>query len=791
MIRNYFRIAWRNIQKNKLFSAINIIGLALSLACCLAIALYVYTELSHDRFHKNKDSIYRITERQNQAGEFYNTAMTPGPLSDALKKDFPEIVNTIRFGNWSGILKNGMNTFEEPEILYAENSLFSMFNFKVILGNPSKALNNPDDIVITESIANKFFGKDWRSSTAILGQTFQLNKKDNFRLVAVVEDVPEFSSIEFKVLLPIQHLFNTDEWAYRWGSNNFHTYIQIKPGTDFAAFGKKIKSQLIKYNPKTEDLLFLQPLSQQYLYSDFAFNTDWGKRSDIKYIKIFSWVGILLLIITCVNFINLSTARAIKRSLEVGVRKVTGASRPQLIFQFLTESIVLSVLAGAFGMIILQMLRPFIKELTGVSIDAGLNSWFILPLFIVITVVLGAIAGLYPALVLSAFNPIKVFRNSISKLSGKGFRKVLVVLQFVISIALITTTFFMYRQLKYVQQRDLGFDKEQLLTIRLGGELRNKSSLYKKEIDELSFVQASSAATVTLINVDNSGSLEWEGMQPGDNFLITQANIDPSFLPTLKIQLMSGTNFSTQKTNDTTNYILNESAVKRMGYTLQSAIGKSVNFWGAKGHVIGVVKDFNYKPLKAVIDPFIFRYQPEDRYFNLLVKTVPGKTEEAILQMEKIYKKYEADYPFQFSFVNEEINRLYLEDRRSMNIIFLFACLTIFVGCLGLFGLTVFATETRIKEIGIRKVLGANMGSLIKLLSKDFIKLVIFASVLAVPVAWIATNKWLQDYVYRIKLDWWIFLITAVLTITVAFLTVCIHAMKVATGNPSESLRAE
>ena len=510
MLRNYFKIAWRNIRKNKLFSSINIIGLALSMACCLAIALYVYTELSHDSFHKNRDQIYRIVEKQDQAGTLYNVAVTPGPLTDALKTDFPEIVNTIRFGKWFGLLRNTNDSYEVKDLMYTENSIFSMFSFKVLLWNPTTALKSPNDIVISESVAARFYGKNWKSNPAILGQILQLSENEQFKVAAVVEDVKELSSIKFDVLLPIQHLFDSDKWSYQWGSNNFHSYIQLKPGTDVAAFEKKLEKQLIKYNPKTSDLLLLQPLAKQYLYSHFDFNTDWGKRSDIKYIKIFSWVGLLLLVIACVNFVNLSTARSIKRSMEVGVRKVTGASRSQLVFQFLTESIVLAILAGVIAMILLQILQPFIRDLTGVSIDAGLKGWYIFPIFAAVTIILGAIAGLYPAFVLSAFNPIRVFRQSLTKISGKGFRKALVVMQFVISIALITCTFFMYRQLKFVQNRDLGFDKEQLITVRLVGDLIRNVSAFKKEVDKISYVKSTSTATVSMVNVDNSGNIEWE-----------------------------------------------------------------------------------------------------------------------------------------------------------------------------------------------------------------------------------------------------------------------------------------
>lgn len=792
MLKFNFKIAWRNIRKNKVFSFINIIGLALSMACCLAICMYIWNETHYDSFHSNKNNIYRITNKQNQAGKLYLTATTPGPLAPALQKDLPEVKNTVRFGNWSGLLKTGNKVYEEKNIQLTDHSVFSVFSFPMLLGNSKTALLSFDEIVISEKAAEKYFGKDWKKNPSLLGTVFTLSGQSSFKLAGVVANPPQNSSIQFDILLPLEFLFKTDEWSNKWGSNNYHTYLQLKPGTDVTAFEKKLAKQLKVYKPDTEDYLQLQLLSKQYLYSKFDFFTDWGKRSDIKYVKIFLGVGLLLLLIACVNFVNLSTARSLKRAMEVGVRKVTGASRKQLVFQFLSESVLIATLAGIFAVLILKFAQPFLESLTGANLVLNFTGGLFLSFFILFIIIIGLVAGIYPAFILSSFRPVKILKGKPDVKSAAGFRKGLVVFQFAISVTMMICTFFMYRQLKFVQSKDLGFNSEQIIRIRLGNELKGKVALLKHDLDNESTIAASTSATMSLANVDNSTYLEWDGMQKGEEFLIIQANVDPDFIPVMGMELSAGKNFKIQTEKDTiNNFIVNETAVKMMGFTNDNVIGKRITFWGAKGNVIGVVKDFHFKPLNAGIEPFIFRYQPYTPYFNLFVKTVPGKTAEAINQIQKYYKKYEPETPLEFTFLNESINQLYNDDKRTASIILLFACLTIFVGCLGLFGLTVFATEQRIKEIGIRKVLGAGVLSVTQLLSKDFLKLVIAATVIAVPVAWYASNEWLQNYAFRIQLDWWVFAVVAVMVFFIALLTIGFHAIKAAVANPIKSLRTE
>ncbi len=792
MLQFNLKIALRNIWKNKVYSSVNIIGLALSMACCLVISVFIFNELQHDVFHTHRDNIYRLTEKQNQAGTIYDVAVTPGPLAPALQKDFPEIANTVRFGQWSGTLKNGTNTFQEKKIQITDNSIFDVFNFSLLKGDSKTALQSVDDIVITERIAEKYFGKDWQNNPSVLGQIFKLNNEHTFKVAGIAQNPPDNSSISFDVLLPMPFLFKIDEWANKWGGNSFHTYVQLKAGTNVAAFSEKIKNQLHVYNPKTEDLMQLQPLKAQYLYSKFDFQTDWGKRSTIKYVKIFAGVGLLLLLIACVNFINLSTARSLKRSLEVGVRKVNGASRNQLIFQFLCESFLMAVIAGVVAVILLQVLNSAIQILTDKAIVLHFSSALFGVTFLFFILIIGIVAGIYPAFVLSSFKPVKNLKNISTKKPRNYIQQSLVVFQFGISITLMICSFMMYRQLQFMQQKDLGFNKEHLISVRLNGATRGKADVLKQDLENQTAIKAVAPATMSLVNVDNSADFKWKGMKEADLFLATQANIDPSFIPALGIQLMNGSNFPPQTLTDTfNNYIINETAVKRMGYSVDNVLGVEVTFWGGKGKVIGVVKDFHFKPLSAGIEPFIFRYQPWAPYFTLLVKTEAGKTAEAISQLQKVYKKYDNETPIEFSFVDEAINELYTNDKRTATIISLFAGLTIFVGCLGLFGLAVFSAEQRTKEIGIRKVLGASVPSLVQLLSKDFVKLVIVSILIASPLAYYVMHKWLQDFAYRIHIEWWVFALAGFIALLIALLTVSFQAIKAALANPVKSLRTE
>lgn len=799
MFSNYLKIALRQLWRNRLFSLINIGGLALGMACCLLIALYVYDEWSYDRFNANYNHIYRVTEKQNRAEGIFDMAVTPGPLAPTLAKDFPEVQQTTRIGQWFGKLTQGRQTMEPEKMLIVDPGFFSLFSFPLVAGSQKTVFRSPDEIVFSEAMAARFFGADWQKKN-VVGQAIQLNKDQTLTLVGVARSPPVQSHIQFDVLLPFKWIERSDPWNLKWNSNSYHTYVQLRTDpsgapADPIAFGEKIRGQLERYDGGNKIPLLLQPLSAIYLYSKFADGTDFGKRSDIAYVRIFVAVGLIVLLIAVINFINLATARASGRAKEVGVRKTVGAQRSSLVGQFLGEALLMTSLAVVVALLLAEILLPLFNDIAGKTIQIP----YYIPAFWLtlagLTGVVSLLTGLYPAFFLSSFRPAIVLKGVFKVQTGRNFRQSLVVGQFALSIALVIGTVVIYRQLTFMQTTKLGFDKSQLLHVRLKGDLRAKAMLLKNQVAQLPGIARTSVATSNLVDMMNSGEIEWEGQAPSDDFLITNMNVDPDFLSTTGMSLVAGRNFSAQITADTSSkqgaYLINETAAKRMGWTASTALGKRVKFWGLEGNVIGVLRDFHFRPLRVAIEPFIFRFRPKDYYFTLLVKTKPGTVSRTITDITKVYKKLDPDNSISYGFVDEDLDAQYRAEQRVGHIILCFAILTILVSCLGLFGLAAFTAEQRTKEIGIRKVLGASVASIVSLLSKDFIKLVLIAIIIASPFAWWAMNKWLQDFAYKIEIEWWMFAGAGAGAASIALLTVGCQAVKAALTNPVNSLRSE
>jgi len=793
MLKNYFKIALRNLRKSKLYSFINIGGLAIGLACCLTIGLFIWDELSYDRFNTNGKDIYRVVEKQNQAGVWYNVAVTPGPMGPALAKDFGEVKQTCRLGYpTAGVIEIGDLSIEADKVYAADNSFFTMFNFPLVKGDAAKALLNPTDVVISETMATRLFGNGWRSNAGILGSTVTFNKTRPLQIAGIAKDAPVNSHIQFSVLTSaIGDEANTRR--YNWNNNSYLTYVQLQAGTNAQTFGNKLSKYLTKYNAETKTTLSAQPLFDIYLHSQFDFNTDWTKTSSITYIRVFLAVGIVVLLIAIFNFINLATARAIQRAREVGVRKAIGAFRRQLVAQFLGESLFMTGVSVIIALFLLQVFLPLMNSIAGKAISVPfINPYFALSI-IAFALLVSLLAGIYPAFYLSKFRPVKVLKGIVDVSSGQFFRRSLVVGQFMFSIMLIIGAIVIYTQLTYMQDKDLGFNRQQLLTVKLKGELPGKAERLKAGLLKQKGIANVSESSSNLVNVMNSTSdIEWPGKAKDDNFLITQANIEPDFLRTTGMQLATGRNFDAAIISDTSSaYMVNETAAKRMGFTIENAVGKVISLWHTKGTIIGVVKDFHFRPLTATIDPFIFRYNPRDEPSLLFVKTTAGGTRDAIASIEATYKKYEKQTTVDYSFVDKLLENQYLSQRRTASIVLYFSILAIFVSCLGLFGLVTFAAEQRTKEIGIRKVLGATVTNIVTLFSRDFIKLVIIAIVIAMPLAWYIMGRWLQDFAYRVTIEWWMLLLAGVLCIAITLLTVGLRAVKAAMANPVKSLRTE
>jgi len=796
MYKSYFRYGWRNLVNGKAYSLINVTGLATGLACCLGIGLFIYDEFNFDKFHHHLPQLYRVVEKQKQASVFYDVACTPGPLGVAMKADFPEVQQTCRLGRTQGILEVGQTHVEPADIRLADNSFFSMFDFKLLKGNPAQALLRPDEVVLTRSVASQLLGPDWPTKANLLGTTINMTRFGEhytLTLAGIVDDAPVNSHIRYDVLLSMLTVEKDDYFI--WDNNSYYTYVLLHPSADPVAFDRKLRTYIDRYSEigSKDDArtLFLQPMKDIYLHSNFDFDSDDARTSDIVYVRIFFAVGLMVLLIAMFNFVNLSTARATHRAKEVGVRKVIGAMYKQLVAQFLVESFLLTALAVVVALALLQLFLPLLNEISAKSLYVPFEKTGFLLAVVVAMLVISLLAGLYPAFFLSSFSPVKVLKGFLKVRSGITFRRTLVVGQFMFAVMLVIGSIVIYGQLRFIQDKHLGFDREQLLYVRLKNKLAGKALTFKTELENQSGIISAAPATNSMVDVSNSTwSVGWEGQQADDKFLITQVNTDADFLRTMGMTLAAGRNFVPGK-SDSTAYLLNETAARRMGWTATQAIGKSVRLWSTQGTVVGVVKDFHFRPMTEVIEPFIFRYWENRDYSGVFVRTQPGQTREALTTLEKIYKTHEDQAALQYQFMSQALDAQYRTQQNSGTIILFFSVLAVIVSCLGLFGLATYAAEQRTKEIGIRKVLGANMASIVQLLSSDFIKLVLVAIVLATPIAWWSTERWLQDFAYKIDLEWWMFAAAGAVTVLVALVTVSYHSIKAAIMNPVKSLRTE
>ncbi len=797
MYKSYFIIGWRNIRRNIVYSSINVFGLAIGLACCLSIGLYIQDEFSFDSFHKNMENIYRVVEKQKQAGVMYDVASTPGPLGPAMKTDFPEVVETCRLGYMPGVLQIDDSNVETNSIRLADNAFFTMFDFKLVKGNSQTVLLKPDEIVLTESLADRLLGLQWRTDENLLGKIIKLTswgKEHTLLLAGIAEDAPSNSHIVFDVLLSFSMIVSNDN-DYSWENNSYITYVLLDSNADAIAFDHKLTKYIDKYSDfgskDDQRTLLLQPMRDIYLHSKFDFQTDTSKTNDFVYVQVFFAVAIMVLLIAIFNYVNLATARALQRSKEVGVRKVVGAFRKQLIRQFLTESLMLTLLSFGIALPMLQLFLPVLNNIAEKSLYIPFDQPAFLGILVLSIFSISALAGFYPAFYLSSFKPAKVLKGQFQSGSGSRFRSVLVICQFSFSIILLISTLVVYNQLQFIEHKNLGFDQSHLLYVRLKNNVWKDATSFKSELINQSSITSATVSSTNLIDVSNSTyGFEWEGQTRDDQILITQINIDPDFLTTAGIKLVAGKNFSGAK-SDTVAYLINEKAAQRMGWNAEQAIGKSITLWEVKGTVIGVVSDFHFRPMTVPIEPLVFRCWPNADYSGVFIKTSEGRTQDAIAAIEKIYKIHEANRTMDLQFVDQSIERQYRTQQNTGRIILFFSVLVILVSCLGLYGLATYAAEQRTKEIGIRKVLGASVSSLVQLLSKDFIKHVLIAIAIATPIAWWSMTQWLQRFAYKIDLEWWMFVIAGLLSIIIALLTVSYQAIKAAVVNPVKSLRSE
>ncbi|HRO47167.1 ABC transporter permease [Agriterribacter sp.] len=803
MIKNYFKIAWRNLRRNKLFSLINILGLSIGIATCFIIMLYVQSELSYDRFHKNAGDIARIIFQAEMNGGKINESVVMAPVAATMKKDFPEVKDATRILNY-GTPKISFDSkvFKDDRVAIADPNFFSIFTLPMIKGDAKNALANPYSVVITKSTAIKYFGRQEAT-----GKTLAINNDTTlYKVTGVMEDIPVHSHFHFDIFASMKGW--RDAGSDSWLGGGFHTYLLLKPGTDQQKMQERFPDMVARYmgpqiqkgmglsleqfRTKGNKLGFvLQPLTDIHLHSDTSNEFEPG--GNAAYVYIFGGVALFMLIVACINFINLSTAGASKRAKEVGVRKVAGSGKWQLIRQFLLESLLITFFALLIAFVLLQLALPLFNNISGKQLSIGLNPVL---LFVILGLIVGLAAGIYPAFYLSSFKPIAVLKG---KPTGNnknfGLRSGLVVFQFFISVALIIGTIVVYQQMKYIQNKDLGYNKNQIITIPNSWALGNNERVFKQQM-----LQDPRILSATLSWYKPAGPSDYNNAlaypQSDADRIVNGVDfhVDDQYIPTMEMKIVNGRNFSKEFTTDSSGIILNETAVSALGWTTETAIGKTVIRQNSpKGsnfpfHVIGVVKNFNFRSLHETISPLFLTLHPEG---GLIFKVNTGDIPGLLAAMKKNWDSYNTEEPFTYAFMDDLFNNTYATEQKTGTILNIFAILTIFVACLGLFGLATYTAEQRTKEIGIRKVLGASVTQLTQMLSKEFLKLVLISSLIAFPVAWWGMNKWLQNFAYRIDISWWVFAVAGLAAMAIALLTVSFQAIKAAVANPVKSLRTE
>lgn len=810
MIKNYLTVAWRNLVKNKTFSIINIAGLAVGLACFILIAMYVMDELSYDRYNAKAERIYRINSDIRFGGTDLTLAVSSDAMGAALKNDYPQVEQYTRIYASSGskLIKKDNEYVNENNVAHADSTFFEVFTLPAVSGDTRTALNEPNTVVITESAAKKYFG-----DMNAVGKMIETNENNKtlYKVTAVIKDVPENSHFNFDLI------FSMDNVDYGWGnylSQNFQTYLVLKPGTDPNVFEKNFIQYINKYVvPQAKQFMqinsmedfekagnkmeySLMPVTDIHLHSNRV--AELGPNGSIQYVYIFSAVAIFILLIACVNFMNLSTARSVNRAKEVGIRKVLGTEKRSLISQFLTESTLMVFIGLVLAIFLVWLTIGYFNDLSAKNLVLStlLKPGYLIFLLL-LPLVVGGLAGIYPAFYLSSFQPISVLKGKMNKGFSKNyFRSTLVVFQFFTSIVLIVGTIVVFRQLNYIQNKKIGFNKDQVLVLNGTAALGNNVDPFRNEVTKISGVKASSFAGYLPVSnssrSDNTFSTE-SVMTEKNGFNMQVWNVDYDYIPTLGMEIIEGRNFSSAYGSDSSAVIINEATAKTIGY--DDPIGKKVYSSDGAGNnsveytIIGVVKNFNYESLRQNIGPLCFRlgYNKWAAAFKVSTTDIKG----LLANIESKWKTMATGLPFSYQFLDEAFDSMYRAEQRVGTVALAFAVLAILIACLGLFGLATYMAEQRTKEIGVRKVLGASVPDIVTMISKDFAKLVLIAAVIAFPVAWFAMDKWLQDFAYRVNIGWWVFLVAGVIALFIALITVGIQAVKAAIANPVKSLRTE
>ncbi|OQP62736.1 cell division protein FtsX [Niastella vici] len=808
MLKNYLKIAFRNLWKSKGFSAINIIGLAIGLATCLLIMLFVLDELGYDRYNKKADRIYRVDADIKFGGNHFVLATATDPMGPTLKKDYPQVEQYVRFRSAGGLLiKKGAENVQEEHVVYADSTLFDVFTLPMLDGDPQTALREPNSVVITETIARKYF-----NTTQAAGRSLLINNHEHYTITGVIKDVPSQSHFNYDFFVSLST--RAESRANNWLSNNFNTYILLKEGADpkqleaqFDALVEKyIGPQVMQYMSINMDEFkksgnyekhHLTPLTSIHLYSNKE--AELRANSDIQYVYIFSAIAFFILLIACVNFMNLSTARSANRAREVGVRKVLGSLKANLVKQFLTESLLISSMAMLLALVLAWTMLPYFNQLAAKDIKLNLlvDPW-LLPVLVLLVLITGLLAGSYPAFYLSAFKPIQVIKGKLAAgFKTSWLRSGLVVFQFAISIVLIIATMVIYKQLHYIQSHKPGFNREQVLVIHNTHPLGSQAKTFRDEVVKFPGVENATIADYLPTNGwRNDNPVFADPTLDQKNAVSMQTwDVDDQYIPTLGMELVAGRNFSKEFPTDSSGIIINEVAAKMYGFS--DPIGKNLYFISDLNnpknvstlHIIGIVKNFNFSSLRQQVTPLSLLLGQHPG--NIALRVHSTDIHRLVAQIERKYKAMVPGEPFNYSFMNEDFNNIYRTEQRMGIIAISFSALAILIACLGLFGLAAYAAEQRTKEIGIRKVLGATVSHITAMLSKDFLKLVVIAALIAFPLAWWVMHTWLQDFAYRTNISWWVFVMAGALAALIAVVTVSFQTIKAAIANPVAALKNE
>jgi len=793
MFKNYLISAIRNIRRFKLFTFLNVFGLASGIACAVLIMLWVQDEYSYDKFNSNVENIYRLVVKVDAT----DAAVTPVPIAPALKQ-LPEVKNYTRLSPLQAIVSIGTKKFQEKSMYYVDPSFLQLFDYPLLQGSAKTVLSRPDAAIITVATANKYFG-----TINVIGKVIHIGDDihgNNYQITGLMQDVPHNSHLQFGILLPFTAFEHSSSYSYNngeaWGNFDIFTYIQttesFKPTPSaIGALGKQISGIRAANDPthiKTD--ITLQPLADIHLKSHYLLDVD--GQGNIQHVRIFSIVALFILLIACINFMNLSTAVARQRAKEVGLRKTIGAQRFQLVLQFLTEYLFVAIIAMCIGMAVAYLLLPLFNDLASKNISFNILDVKTIGTLLAVAVIVGLLSGSYPAFYLASFNPIKVFKGMKTGSQKAFFRNGLVIVQFSISVVLMISTLVVNNQLKFIRNRDMGYNKDNLMYLQMPrvGDLHDNYEALKNVLS-----QNISTSNYTLIEdlptslTTGTIDVKWVGKDPKKQTIFPGIGIDGNFIKTFGIHLLAGRMFDESNETDKQNFVVNETALKIMNFKLSKAVGQKISMNGHEGEIIGVVKDFNFKPVQQAIEPLILRETKRGGF--LVIKTTQANMQQIIVKLKEVFQQVYPNAPFSYGFIDQDLAHLYIAEQRMAKLFNVFSIISIIISCLGLLGLATFATQQRVKEIGVRRTLGASPESITVLLTKDFVKLVIAALVVAFPLAWLIMNKWLQSYAFRITISWWVFAASGFAAIIIAVLTISYQSIRAAYTNPVESLRNE